>query len=94
MRLTLHVDGVIPADKRYNEMKAIWEMCERANINPPFEVMEFFNGEKPDSKGVVMEIKELPAVSKWYQEDYGQGFEIDIRELPEPIKIIRFYASS
>jgi len=33
-------------------MKAVYDACEKAEVDPPDEVINFFNGEEPDSRGV------------------------------------------
>ena len=79
------VKGIKPPDEKWEKMKAIWDACEKADIEIPEEVEEFFDGEPPDDKGVVVEIPKHE-----YTDDSRQGFEIYLSELPKDIQIIRF----
>jgi len=72
-------------------MKAIWDACNQANIDPPKEVAKFFDGRYPgDAPG--MEIDLGKALKSWGR-DGAEGFEVVIDKLPEGVKVIRFYNS-
>ena len=85
MGMSTWVKGIKPPDEKWEKMKAIWDACEKADIEIPEEVEEFFDGEPPDDKGVVVEIPKHE-----YTDDSRQGFEIYLNELPKDIQIIRF----
>jgi len=88
MSMSTHVIGFAPPDDKWKQMKAIWDACEAANVAPPKEVSEFFNGETPDEGGVEVEL----SFRKW-EDSYRVGLEIDISALPAHVKTIRFYNS-
>lgn len=91
MSMSTHAVGFRPADAMWNKMKAIYEACEKADVDVPVEVMRFFEDEEPgDKPGKEVDIKE--AAKEW-NDEYRQGFEIDITKLPKDVKIIRVYNS-
>ena len=92
MSMSTHILGFKPPDKRWKEMKAIWDSCEQAGVNIPKAVLDFFNGEPPDESGVKIEI-EVGNYCRRYEDEMIEGFEIEIDKLPKDIKMIRFYNS-
>lgn len=88
MSMSTHVIGFAPPDAQWQKMKDIWDACKRAGIGLPEEVVEFFNGTPPDERGVEVEIN----ATKW-QDDSREGFEISVADIPEHVKLIRFYNS-
>jgi len=79
-------------------MRDVWVACEAAGIDPPEEVSEFFDFESPDSKGVIIDLRDkrnlvdYGAVTEYKGND-AEGFEVEIAKLPTDVKIIRFYNS-
>lgn len=105
MSMSTHVIGIKPPDETWKKMKTAWEACEAAGIDPPKEVLAFFDHVKPDERGVVVDLKYFcnpesepkktdlhPAVTK-YKAEMQEGFEVDVTKLPLDVKIIRFYNS-
>jgi hypothetical protein len=93
MGMSLHVQGFKAPDARWLVMKEIWEACEKAGISPPHEVLVFFDDEKPDKNGAIVNIIKLDCCKKWNNK-YAEGFEITIKDLPKDLTHIRFYMSS
>jgi len=92
MSMSTRVIGFKPPDKKWNEMKAIWDACEEAEIEVPDAVLDFFDGAEPDSSGVAVE---LP-VTEWIDADCGgsgYGYELKTSDIPEHVSVIRFYNS-
>lgn len=88
MSMSTEVIGFIPPDEKWEAMKKIWEACEDQGINPPSEVMDFFDGINPNPAGVEIEIPH-----REYNGNMESGIEIDIGDIPEHCKTIRFYNS-
>jgi hypothetical protein len=86
--MSTSIKGFIPPDDKWKKMKAIYDACRVAKINLPDEVEDFFDGEKPDENGQIVEIPHTE-----YQDDYSQGIEVEIAKLPKNVKVIRFYNS-
>jgi len=92
MGMSTNIVGFKPPDHKFRKMKAIYDACELADVSIPDEVDRFFNGERPDEAGVLVELYRHESVSEW-QDDSGQGYQVDLTKLPSDIKIIRFYNS-
>ncbi len=95
MSMSTSVVGIRPADARFMAMFQIYENCEKAKVSIPKEVEEFFNGERPDEAGVVIDLtdkKYKGAVKEW-SDDGSQGYEVDLSKLPKDITRLRFYNS-
>ena len=92
MGMSTHIYGVIPADAQYKKMAAIWHQCEDMGVKIPNEVIKFFNGETPDNKGVLVDLKKKDCCAE-YTAEMCEGVEIDISRLPTNVKFIRFYNS-
>jgi hypothetical protein len=89
---SLHVNGIKPPDKKWKEMKDVWDACKAAKIDPPTAVELFFFDGRPDNKGVVIDLEEHECVTE-YKDDMIDGYDVDLSKLPPDIKIIRFYCS-
>ena len=75
----------------YKKKLKVLMACKEAKISPPDEIDEYFGWEGRDCDPeypleIVFEPRE-------YYEDMEGGFEIDIDELPEGVKTIRFVNS-
>jgi len=92
MSMSTHIIGFRPPDKKWKEMKKVYDACIEARLEIPKEVDEFFGGEEPDESGVMLEIEEDEAVEEW-SDDMRQGFQVDVTKLPKDLKYIRFYNS-
>ncbi|HEC72098.1 MAG: hypothetical protein ACTSW7_00740 [Candidatus Thorarchaeota archaeon] len=89
MSMSTHVVGFKPPDEKWKKMKDIWDACNVAAVPIPDEVNKFFGYSIPDSAGVEAEIE-----YRAYDDGNGRdGFEVDIKKLPEDVTIIRFWNS-
>jgi hypothetical protein len=86
MSMSTEVIGIRPADEKWKKMKAVWDSCKKAGIEPPEAVDDFFDGEEPNPDGIEVEIKSHP-----YNASSMNGFDVHLSELPKDVKIIRFY---
>ena len=85
--MSIHIVGFRPADGKWREMKTVWEACEKAEIEIPQEVLEFFDHEDPTNK-LGMEILLEDAISD-HNEEAQNGYQIDIEKLPKGVRYIR-----
>ncbi len=90
MSMSTHVIGFRPPDEKWKKMKAVWDACQKAGIDVPKNVLEFFDGEDPHESGVMVELGGTLCCSK-YVSDGESGYEIDLSKLPDGIKTIRFF---
>jgi hypothetical protein len=87
----------------FQRMLTIKKFCEEQKVSYPKEVEEYFE----DSDGIghaheseealrhgFMEVRLRDALRKWRDEDCGwYGYEIDVADLPEDVKTLRFFAA-
>ncbi len=93
MGMSMHVIGYMPADEKWKKMKTVWDACKAARVEPPEEVDEFFEGEDPgDAPGKEVDLEYSGAAKEW-KDDMREGFEVDVTQLPEGVRFIRFYCA-
>lgn len=88
MSMSSTVVGIVPPDAEWKKMKATWDACEEAGVDPPEEVDAYFEGEEPDPKGMA-----IPISCEEWRGEMSEGYEVIISKIPEKVKIIRFYNS-
>ena len=93
MGMSSSLVGVKPPDAKWIAMKAAWESCQAAGVPPPKEVEDFFNGERPDPSGVVVQILHTAAVHEFAPHDAAEGFEVYLDKLPKDVTVLRFWNS-
>jgi hypothetical protein len=92
MSMSMHVQGFIPPDEKFQKMLKAYRACEVAGVEVPPEVDKFFNEEQPDAAGVKIDLsydEKYKGVVQEYQNNNCQGYEINLEKLPKDIKIIR-----
>jgi hypothetical protein len=90
MSMSTTVVGFRPPDEKWQKMKAAWDGCKQAGVEPPREVTKFFEDYDPDPKGVRVNINAAVVI---YKDDMEEGLEVDIRKLPKDVTIVRFVNS-
>lgn len=75
-------------DEQYQKYLKVFLACKEAGMGLPEEIDAYFGGE--DDIDAPLEVKCKPR--KWSNE-YAEGFEIDVDEIPKGVKTIRFYNS-
>jgi hypothetical protein len=97
MGMSTHVVGVKPPDEKWQRMKAIWDACMAARVDPPREVMKFFEGETPDPLGVRVgefELRSAGCLKDWCDpRGSSSGVELDLAKLPPGVTVLRFVNS-
>ncbi len=88
MSTSWRAQGIRLPDERWQQMKAVYDACTAAGIDVPDEVMRFFNYEGPDPAGVVIDIP-----SREWKSDYYSGTEVDVADIPDGVRTIRFVIS-
>lgn len=92
MSMSTHVVGFHPPNEIWRRMKTAWQACKNACVDPPDEVVQFFNDKEPDDSGVEIDLDEHESTSKYHTE-YSAGIEVDLTKLPKNITKIRFINS-
>lgn len=86
---SLHVVGIQEPDDQWRKIKAVWDACVAARIDPPQVVNDFFGGRTPDERnGVAIDLKALTI--DWTL-DSSSGVEIELAALPEKVTKIRVF---
>lgn len=91
MGMSTHVIGIKPPDARWSAMRSIYQTCEEAGVEVPWEVLDFFNGVKfecIEPTGVVVDVP-----NKEYEGSDQSGLEIVVADIPDGVKVLRFYNS-
>jgi hypothetical protein len=91
--MSTHVIGFKPPNAKFTKMLAAYRACEEAGIGMPVEVEDFFGGEPPDSRGVIVPLSVKTGVTAWSDGDMRQGYEVDLQKLPKDVTVLRFYNS-
>ena len=90
--MSMHVIGYMPADEQWNKMKAAWDACTAAAVDPPKEVFAFFDYTPPgDAPGKEVKIDGVGA--REWKDQSREGYEVDVTALPKGVRFVRFYCS-
>jgi hypothetical protein len=90
MGMSTYVQGYRPPDAKWQKMKAVFDACIEAKLEPPDEVQKFFGWERPDPSGVEVEI---PHTEYSDRDTLREGIEIDVSQIPKGVTKIRFVNS-
>lgn len=67
---------------------AVLRSCLAAGVSLPKEIDDYFNGEYDEDFPL-----EVAFEARRWSHEMGEGYEVDIDDLPEGVKTIRFYNS-
>ena len=77
-------------------MKAVWDACKAADVDPPPAVVRYFEDEDgdamPDESGIRVSLYRHESVKEW-SNDHESGLMVDLGKLPEGVTLLRFYNS-
>ena len=76
------------ADFEHQKKVKVLRACVEAGVDMPEEIEKYFASTHDEDLPLEVDFE----ARKW-GDDYRQGFEIDIVDLPEGVKTIRFYNS-
>ena len=88
MAMSTKVQGIVPPDDKWHNMKKIWDSCEAENIAIPDEVLDYFKEEDPNPEGIVVDIASTKS-----GRDMEDWHEVTVADIPDNVKIIRFINS-
>ncbi len=88
MSVDTSVIGIKAPDKKWQKMKAVYDVCMAAKVQLPSEVTDFFDGCEPDPMGVEVDLVKQGAMAEW-RNDWARGFLIDVKKLPDDVTHIR-----
>lgn len=95
MDICTEIVGIVPKDSKYEGMLKVFDACEKAGVDCPEEVREYFclddysSSYVPPRDGMELDLEEI--VKKTGDEEYEDGavYDIDISALPENVKSIK-----
>lgn len=77
------IRGIKEVTERHVELKNVWDICKNAGVNPPEEVLDFFDGEYPDYDNVEVDLSDHKNVKRVLK-----GYEILLDGLPNGLQKI------
>lgn len=87
MSMSTSIVGFRPPDEQWEKMKRVYESCVAAGVQIPADVDKFFDYDPPGTRpGAEVDIE--PAVTR-FNEQYRDGFQIDLSKLPKDVRFIR-----
>lgn len=94
MSTDVHYFRDIENDKKFGSMMVVKEACEKAGVDYPDEVKEYFAPIGVNMLRPLEEIKDAMTemnidVERDYKSDHTEGFEIHLSDLPADCKVIR-----
>ena len=94
MSISINLVGYRKADETFHRMKAVYDACKKAKIDPPQSVEKYFGYDSPTQYGNQIALKpdETPGITS-YNENECDGFDVDLDKLPPEIRVLRFYNS-
>ena len=76
-----------PVGEKYKKYAAVYQACKEANIEPPEDVVEFFNYEEPDGKILWLNEDNIEDGVLSGEECYEKF--INLKKLPKDVEVIR-----
>lgn len=97
MSLLYHVEGIKPPDEKFIKMLDIYRLCDEQGIDPPKEVLKFFENidyKCVEKSGITVSLDDRnKGVCKEWRDSYREGYELKVDDIPKDVKVIRFYIS-
>jgi hypothetical protein len=90
MGVSYDVSGFVPPDETWAKMKAAWDACRAAGVEPPDELWNFFGGAHPDEHGMEVDIDDATVeIHNGAQLEY----RVEIAKLPKQVQFLVFTIS-
>ena len=90
MSMSTSIYGIKLPDERFKKMFQIYKNCRALGLNIPDEVDNYFDGEEPDSEGVVVGVD---SIVKEFSRDGEEGVEIRVEDISKDVHLLRFVNS-
>ena len=99
MSMSMHVTAFRDMDGEFKRMLEVKNFCDAHDVSYPKEVTDYF-GDSVSSldsdTSLYEDFAEIDLESKlreWHGKSYGDGYEIDVADIPEGAETLRFYVS-
>lgn len=94
MGISIHLKGLRDLDGKFKDMLDLKHLCDKTGVNYPKELDDYFRGQTYENEKYLKELLETVSLKKRdFREDNSEGFEIDLKDIPEEVKTLRFYIS-
>ncbi len=89
MSRELRIDYYKDKTEKWHKMKGAWDACNEAGIDPPDDVLDYFDSEYPENAicGEPVDVSEK--CLQEIDEDNETGYLIILDELPEDVKYVK-----
>ena len=87
MSTSVYFHGIVEPNEEFKKKYMAFVACQDAGVDPPDELWDYFNGDRPNPSGLVVRIESREVQVSKYQ--YVQ--EIDLKSLRPDISKIQIY---
>jgi hypothetical protein len=93
MGMSSHVTAFRDQDGKFKEMLEAKLFCDQKKLSYPKEVSDYFGTYARESveciKGEMLTVETKGFVKEWHN-DHSEGFEVEVKDIPEGVKTLRF----
>lgn len=96
MSMSTYITALRDMDGKFKDMLEIKRFCDRKKVSYPKEVIEYFGNNLGESEEyMIQEMLEVRIPQKEFSDDRvnGSGIEIQVKDIPPEVKVIRFVNS-
>ena len=85
MSADIYIRGIIEPNEEFKKKYAAFVACEEADIDPPEELWEYFNEERPNPSGLTIDIEPISVRI----DEYNIAYEIDLKSIRSDVSKIQ-----
>lgn len=96
MGMSTHITAFRDQNGKLKEMLEIKDFCDSKGVSYPAEVNEYFGSEANERSKYLRESMSELSVKDWvkpWNDDMQEGYEVNVKDIPAEVSIIRFYNS-
>jgi hypothetical protein len=92
MGMSTHIVGFREPTQEHLEKVAAYKACELAEVDIPKKLQDYFRDTEPSEHGMEVDLEDSGSVSE-HRSDCTDGFDVDLKKLPQGVTRIRFFNS-
>jgi hypothetical protein len=93
MGMSMHVIG-IPEREHFDKMIELKEKCDELKVTLPIEISKYFGIYHAETTECLEHEKLFQDVPhREWSNSYSNGFEVDVKDIPDTVETIRFYCA-
>lgn len=94
MSMSVYVHGIRPVTEEYSKKLDIYRSCKELNIQPPEELLEYFEYEShPCEDGIVIDLPSGLMTHSTSMQHCSDYYDVDLTKLPKDVVKVRFEIS-